>query len=51
MEGDVEYEVFVKMTRGKEYEGMIKVNFKSIKKENIFIDFNGKKILELKVND
>lgn len=39
------------MQRGKEYEGVIEINFKVIKCENIFIDFNGKKILELWVNN
>ena len=50
LEGDVQYRVFVSMKRGKEYEGMIDIDINVKKQENVFVDFTGKKILELSVN-
>lgn len=38
------------MKRGKDYEGLIQIQMEVLKAENVFIDFNGKKILEIFVN-
>jgi hypothetical protein len=38
------------MKRGKEYEGLIQIKMEVLRAENVFIDFNGKKILEISVN-
>ncbi len=38
------------MRKGKDYEGFILIDMKVLKKENVFVDFNGKKILDLCVN-
>ncbi len=38
------------MRKGKDYEGFILIDMKVLKKENVFVDFNGKKILGLCIN-
>lgn len=42
--GEISYECFIVLSRGKQYHALIKIDFQCINTENIFLDFSGKEI-------
>lgn len=46
-----EYQVYLKLNKGEEYHGVIMVSFSLSSKQNIFLDFNGKKVRSATLNE
>ena len=46
----IKYDLYLFLKKGKKYKGGIKINFTIKKKSNIFLDYSGRKITYLKIN-